>query len=162
MAGNVDKCAQLTASACFVCTHLGGHYFAELASDETRHESLEVRHCLGHCYIMDKSLSLMLGRRSFLPEMRVDATVLMPPVPEVPSTLIFNVYLEFARVQDDIAREMRLASSEEQRLHVMKDLNIRMEHIRLKTVNVGCRPSVLSRTHPGASIVSLPAASVHR
>lgn len=69
MAGNVDKCAQLTTFACLVCTQLGGYYFAELASDVSKQESLEVRHCLGHCYIMDKSLSLSLGRCSFLPEM---------------------------------------------------------------------------------------------
>lgn len=142
MAGNVEKCAQLTSTACFVCMHLGGQYFAELASDESTQESLEVRHCLGHCYIMDKSLSLSLGRRSFLPEMQVDASVLMPPTPEVPSTLIFNIYIEFARIQDDVAREMRQSSSQKQdarALQVIEDLRSRMERARLNIRNVsGC------------------------
>lgn len=139
MAGKVENCAQLTSTACLVCMHLGGHYFAELASDESRQESLEVRHCLGHCYIMDKALSLSLGRRSFLPEMQIDASVLMPPVPEIPSTLIFNIYIEFARIQDDVARERRDPASRggsARRLKVVEDLRSRMERVRFNIQNV--------------------------
>lgn len=134
MAGSVDKCAQLSTAACVVCTHLGGRYFANLAAGASQAESLEVRQSLGHCYILDKSLAMTLGRRSFLPEMEVDAAMLIPPAVEKPSAPIFNVYIEFAKIQDSIARDMRAhhPSTSSKRLEAVNSLRKRMKDIRVK------------------------------
>ncbi|KAH8667163.1 hypothetical protein BGZ61DRAFT_522230 [Ilyonectria robusta] len=134
MAGSVDKCAQLSTAACVVCTHLGGRYFANLAAGASQAESLEVRQSLGHCYILDKSLAMTLGRRSFLPEMEVDAAMLIPPAVEKPSAPIFNVYIEFAKIQDSIARDMRAhhPGTSSKRLEAVNSLRKRMKDIRVK------------------------------
>lgn len=150
VAGNVDKCAQLSASACVVCAHLGGRFFADLASGDSSKGSFEARQCLGHCYIMDKSLAMSLGRRSFLPDMEINASMLVPPAPNLPSAPIFNIYLEFAKIQDQVAREMRLSPTggvstsdsldgvgAESRLYlVVRKLRAKMEDIRVKIKKV--------------------------
>ncbi|KAH7121898.1 hypothetical protein B0J13DRAFT_612556, partial [Dactylonectria estremocensis] len=126
--------AGLSAAACVVCAQLGGRYFASLASGASEQDSLEVRQCLGHCYILDKSLAMTLGRRSFLPEMEVNAAMLIPPAVDMPSAPIFNIYVEFAKVQDAIARDIRaprLHRSSE-KTDVIKSLRLRMNEIRLK------------------------------
>lgn len=154
MAGNVNKCAQLSASACLVCSHLGGRYFADLAAGSSQQESLEARQCLGHCYILDKSLSMSLGRRSLLPDMDVNASMLIPPALEMPSTPIFNVYIEFAKIQGAVAREARECSSHSLRVRIqsIQSLCHGLEQIRVKIENVCwtllCIPQFLSaNTH---------------
>lgn len=139
LAGNVDKCSQLSSAACLVCSQLGGRYLAELAASASKQDSLEARQCLCHCYTIDKSLSMSLGRRSYLPEMELNATMLIPVVPEMPSAPISNIYLEFAKVQDEIAREMRLQQSareQEERPRIFHELRSRMEEIRAKSFQV--------------------------
>ncbi|ETS80258.1 hypothetical protein PFICI_07787 [Pestalotiopsis fici W106-1] len=137
MAGEIAKCAQLSSFACLVCTHLGGRFFADLAASSSKEDSLEIRQCLSHCFIMDKSLAMSLGRRSFLPDMEVNATLLMPVVPEMPSAPVSNIYLELAKVQGEIAREMRLQQGTctgEAALGVVQALRSRMEIIRSKSI----------------------------
>ena len=139
MAGNVYKCSRLSSAACLVCSQLGGRYFAELAASASKQDSLEARQCLCHCYTIDKSLSMSLGRRSYLPEMEVNATMLIPVVPEMPSTPISNIYLELAKVQDEIAREMRVQrSAREQQVNprIVQTLRLRMQEIRVKSLEV--------------------------
>ncbi|KAH7303405.1 hypothetical protein B0I35DRAFT_465708 [Stachybotrys elegans] len=138
MSGYQQKSAYLSALACVTCSQLGGHYFAELAASASEQESLEDRQCLGHCYIIDQSLALSMGRRSFLSEMNVNASVLMPPERDMPIMPIFNIYLQFARIQDDIARHLRKGPA----LHgldedvgqeaYINDLQSRMHEIRQK------------------------------
>ncbi|KAH7349747.1 hypothetical protein B0T11DRAFT_289834 [Plectosphaerella cucumerina] len=142
MAGNTGKCAQLSAAACLICSHLGGRFFAELAKGTSKQESLEARQCLGHCYILDKSLSMSLGRRSFLPDMDVNASMLIPPTLEMPSTPIFNVYIEFAKVQDGVALEARASSSRSprRRVHAIQLLCHRLERIRAKIESFRSQP----------------------
>ncbi|KAH6693745.1 hypothetical protein F5X68DRAFT_258603 [Plectosphaerella plurivora] len=137
MAGNVAKCAQLSAAACLICSQLGGRYFADLAKGSSEQDSLEARQCIGHCYILDKSLSMSLGRRSFLPDMDVNASMLIPPTLEMPSTPIFNVYIEFAKVQDRVAIEARGSSSRSRlrRIQAIQSLCHRLEQIREKIEN---------------------------
>jgi hypothetical protein len=138
MAGSTEKCAQLSTLACVVCGQLGGRYFAELASSAAEQESSEARQCLGHCYILDKSLAVALGRRSYLPDMNVNASVLIPPEDHMPSTPIFNIYIEFARIQDKLARELhrrpsRLSEEEQEKAEIfVADLRERMFDIRVK------------------------------
>ncbi|KAM0813363.1 putative Zn(2)-C6 fungal-type domain-containing protein [Seiridium cardinale] len=134
LAGRIEKCAQLSAAACIVCTQLGGRYFASLASGASREDSLEARQSIGHCYILDKALAMTLGRRSLLPEMEVNVAVLIPPTADMPCSPIFNIYLEFAKVQDSIANTSRtqhtLALSE--RKEILRSLRSRMAEITLK------------------------------
>ncbi|KAH8892789.1 hypothetical protein GQ53DRAFT_120380 [Thozetella sp. PMI_491] len=143
MAGDVGKCAQLNSAACVVCAQLGGRYFADLASKAGEADSLEVRHSLGHCYIFDKSISMALGRRSLLPEMEVNAALLMPPAVDMPSTPIFNVYIEFAKVQDAIAKGTRSQSTRPRRevIELVRSLRTMMKEIRVKIREFRLYPS---------------------
>ncbi|KFA51011.1 hypothetical protein S40293_11165 [Stachybotrys chartarum IBT 40293] len=134
MAGSISKCAQLSAAACIVCAQLGGQYFAQLASGVSEEDSLEVRQCLGHCYILDKALAMALSRRPFLPEMDVNTAILIPPAVDMPSTPIFNIYIDFAKVQDSVARDLRSPSyqTKDARSDMVKSLCSQMEDIRTK------------------------------
>jgi hypothetical protein len=134
MAGSVGKCAQLSAAACVVCVQLGGRYFANLASQSSPDDSLAVRYSLGHCYILDKSLSMTLGHRSFLPEMEVNTAMLIPPAVDMPSAPIFNIYIEFAKIQDFISRDTRAQRSHtaSERVEIVKSLRSKMKEIRVK------------------------------
>ena len=134
MAGDIDECMQLSAAACMVCTLLGGQYFARLALSASKEESFEVRHSLGHCYILDKALSMVLHRQAILPEMEVNTSLLLPPTIDMPSAPILNIYLEFAKVQDTISRNVRTPQSHhgEVTTELVQSLQQRMRSIREK------------------------------
>jgi hypothetical protein len=71
--------------------------------------------------------------------MDVNASMLIPPTLEMPSTPIFNVYIEFAKVQDGVALEARASSSRSprRRVHAIQLLCHRLERIRAKIESVG-------------------------
>ena len=161
MAGDVDRCSQLSASACLVCAQLGGQYFARLAVSASPEESYEVRHCLGHCYIIDKALSMILQRRSLLPEMDVNTSVLIPPTVAMLSAPILNIYLDFAKVQDSISRNGRVQQLEgggTRSADVVRSLQQRMRSIRDKIHEV-CGSPEPSKMHAEIFVVFGPAST---
>jgi hypothetical protein len=137
--GNLEKCWQLSTAASYVCVALGGRYLASLSTGPAVDEAVEACHTLCMCYILDKSLSMSLGRPSSLPEMELHTSSLLPNLYETPGTLVIAAYLEFARVQDAIILESRRkpqSDYHEKRVERLRQLQQDMRQIRIKTKEV--------------------------
>ena len=132
LTGRLEKCWQLTASVSRVCVALGGRYLASLAAASSADESLEVRYSLALCYMFDKALSMSMNRPSFLPDMNLNASMLVPSDASRPCTALVHIFLELSQVQDYIVRDMRPRKDQKDLLNKVQILQHKMWKIRDK------------------------------
>ncbi|PGH36814.1 hypothetical protein GX50_00271 [[Emmonsia] crescens] len=132
---NLPLCWSYLSIAFDMCQSMGYHRNSELKNDPFP-VAEEKRHVFWRLYMVDKNLSLNLGRTSHFQDHDIDCGIFMPSTDshQYPWDLMAHVIIKFSAVQgrvyDKLYSVSASQSSPEEKLQVMKQLSIELIGVR--------------------------------
>jgi hypothetical protein len=141
--GRIEQCWNLSTAASRTCLALSGKHLSDLASRDDESAAHEARYCFCLSYMFDKALSMSLDRLPSLPSTVPGMSLFVPNSPTRPFTVLLNVFIEFAKVQDNLVRNVKSQTVSTIRLKHIQELQGIMWQIRTTIQEVSTRHSEL-------------------
>ncbi|KAF3005243.1 hypothetical protein E8E14_004419 [Neopestalotiopsis sp. 37M] len=128
--GRIEQCWNLSTAASRTCLALSGKHLSDLASRDDESAAHEARYCFCLSYMFDKALSMSMDRLPSLPSTVPGMSLSVPNSPTKPFTVLLNVFIEFAKVQDYLVRNVKSQTVSIIRLKHIQELQGIMWQIR--------------------------------